>query len=428
MQPQALLNRLQTNQPNPALAAVYGSGPEELAAQTDRAVRLAESFQAIFPDTNDVYLFSSPGRTEVGGNHTDHNAGRVLAAAVNLDVMAVAGASGRNVIQIESHGYRRIIVDLDHLDPLEQEKGSPAGVVRGICARMSQLGYRIGGFNACMTSSVPNGSGLSSSASFELMVATVLNELFNQGQIQPVQAAQISQYAEIHYFGKPCGLMDQTTCAVGGFVTIDFKDFDHPIVHKVDFDFTATGYTLAIIGTGGNHADLTDEYASIASEMKSVAAALGGQYLRQVSLEAVMQAVPELRGKVSDRAILRAVHFFNDDARVVDEVAALERGDFPGFLSLVVDSGRSSWELLQNIYSIKNAHEQGVAIALTIAASLLKGRGAWRVHGGGFAGTIQAFVPADLIDEFMTHMSAVFGPENCHMVSIRSQGATRINL
>lgn len=412
----------------PSLIALYGSDPEELAAQVSRARALIQRFMKVFPDLSDVTLFSSPGRTEVGGNHTDHNAGRVLAAAVNLDVLSVCAPTANNTIQIDSQGYPRIIVSLDNLEIVPQEKGSPAALVRGIAARLKELGYTIGGFSACFTSSVPNGSGLSSSAAFEMMIAAVLNHLYNQGSVTPILAAQIGQYAENNYFGKPCGLMDQTTCAVGGFVTIDFQDSAHPIVHKVDFDFAATGYSLAIIGAGGSHADLTDEYAAITREMKSVAAFLGGNLLREFSARQVLSAIPEMRGQVSDRAILRALHFYADNDRVVAQVDALERGDFKAFLHLVIESGDSSWKLNQNIYSIQNPHEQGLAIALAVSESILRGAGAWRVHGGGFAGTIQAFVPHDLVSAYMSQMGAIFGPEHCYLVSTRAQGATPIHL
>jgi galactokinase len=260
------------------------------------------------------------------------------------------------------------------------------------------------------------------------MVVTILNHLFNAGRVSPIEAAQISQFAENQYFGKPCGLMDQTTCAVGGFVTIDFKDFAQPIVHKVDYRFAGNGYSLAIIGTGGSHADLTDEYAAIEGEMKSVARFLGGKVLREFSAEKVLADISSLRGKVSDRAILRALHFFADDARVARQVNALETKQFEVFLNLVIESGLSSWTLCQNVFSTKSVSEQGVSIALAIAETILKNRGAWRVHGGGFAGTIQAFVPDELAQQFFSQMSAVFGEENCHQISIRSRGATFIDL
>ncbi|RPJ45084.1 MAG: galactokinase [Chloroflexi bacterium] len=425
---QELLTLLNASTPPEGLVDLYGNKPDVLKAQKDRYCGLIQRFQAAYPGDRDAAFFSSPGRTEVGGNHTDHNAGRVLAAAVNLDILSLVEKTGDNSIIIDSEGYRSIKVDINKLEVIEQEKYSPAALVRGVCARLKDLGYTIGGFQGCMTSSVPNGSGLSSSAAFELMVVSILNDLYNQGKIQPVLAAQIGQFAENEYFGKPCGLMDQTTCAVGGFVTIDFKDFANPVVHKVDYQFAESEFSLAIIGSGGSHADLNEDYAAIENEMKSVARALGGKVLREFSAEKVLENAASLRGKVNDRAILRALHFYADDDRVVEQVAALESSAFDRFLALVIESGYSSWMLCQNVFSPKNPGEQGIAVALAVSDAMLKGRGAWRVHGGGFAGTIQAFVPAELVPQYMEKMSSIFGKENCHLVSIRSKGATRVAL
>jgi galactokinase len=410
------------------LIELYGARKAVLKQQTERYRGLAKRFQAAHPESREVTFFSSPGRTEVGGNHTDHNAGRVLAAAVNLDIVCLVGKTTDGWITIDSEGYRPIRVDTSKLEMIEQEKFTPAALVRGICARMTQLGYQVGGFQGSMTSRVPNGSGLSSSAAFEMMVVAILNHLYNQGNIDPVLAAQIGQFAENQYFGKPCGLMDQTTCAVGGFVTIDFQDFAHPLVHKVNYQFANSGYSLVITGTGGSHADLNEDYAGIENEMKSVARALGGKVLRDVPEKKLLENIAQLRGKVNDRALLRALHFFADDARVVRQAKALESDDFAEFLNLVNESGISSWTLNQNVFSPKNPAEQGVALALAISAEILKGKGAWRVHGGGFAGTIQAFVPDALVQEYIQKMSAIFGEENCHLISIRSQGATPVNL
>jgi len=428
MNPQALIDLLAIPQSLPALAELYGNHPAALEAQRMRYQRLLRRFLAAFPGDAHVSLFSSPGRTEVGGNHTDHNGGRVLAAAVDLDIAAVIAPSTDGYIVIDSEGYPKIVVDMERMERIEAEKGLPAALVRGICARMSQLGYATGGFHACFASNVPNGSGLSSSAAFEMMVAAILNETYNTGRIPPIEAAQIGQFAENNYFGKPCGLMDQTTCAVGGFVTIDFQDFAHPLVHKVGYQFAENGYSLAIIGTGGSHADLTEDYAAIESEMKSVARALGGKVLREFSAGQVMENIPALRKITGDRAILRALHFYADDARVVEQVEALEHNRFEEFLQLVVESGNSSWMLNQNVFSTKSVAEQGVSLALAVAGSILKGRGAWRVHGGGFAGTIQAFVPDDLSDRFFNEMARIFGKEHCFRVAIRSQGAIQFEL
>lgn len=311
---------------------------------------------------------------------------------------------------------------------LAEERYTSSALIRGISARLAALRYKIGGFRACLVSDVPKGSGLSSSAAYEVMIATILNHFYNQGAIDPVEIAVISQYAENIYFGKPSGLMDQTTCSVGGFVTIDFKDAAQPLVHKVDYDFSRSGYNLVIVETGGDHADLNDDYAALAGEMKSVAREMGGNVLRQTSKEQVLANLAHLRGKVNDRALLRAFHFFDDDQRVVDEVALLEAGQFEAFLKLVIASGRSSCLLNQNCYSTRNPTEQGISLALALSEVLLGDRGAWRVHGGGFAGTIQAFVPRDLASAYVEKMKGIFGQESVYPISIRAAGSIRVNL
>ena len=406
------------------LSVLYGNNPRRIEHMQQRWDQLLQMYARIYSSNDDVELFSTPGRTEVGGNHTDHNAGRVLAAAVDLDLIAVAGRSNEDVIRVISSGYSPVEVDLHQLEAIEEERFTTAALIRGICARLTELGWKIGGFNACITSDVPKGSGLSSSAAFEVQIVTILNHLFNQGQIDPVQNALISQFAENNYFGKPCGLMDQTTCAVGGFVTIDFKDANKPVVHKVVYDFGLSGFSLVIVETGGNHADLTDEYAGIAGEMKSVAHALGGKVLRDTQEEMLYSQLPQLRKVVSDRAILRAFHFFADDQRVVDEVQALEASDFAQFLKLVNASGRSSWMLLQNCYSTRTPLHQGISLAQAISENYLGEKGAWRVHGGGFAGTIQAFVPTEMVEQYVERMESVFGEGSCYPIMIRTTGST----
>jgi galactokinase len=412
---------------NKAFRALYGKDPAELKKQADRYTTLLKQFQNSFGD-HEAELFSSPGRTEIGGNHTDHNYGRVLAGAVNLDNAAVAAKNGTNTIRIESLGYPKFEVDLSSLTADKNEQFTSAALVRGICARMKELGYNIGGFDACIDGGVPKGSGLSSSASFEVLIGAMLSVLFNQGKLDPIQNAIIGQYSENNYFGKPCGLMDQTACAMGGLITIDFKDPSKPIVKKVNFDFVATGFALVITDTGGNHADLNDEYASLPTDMKAVAAELGAKVLREVSLEQVLDIAPRIREKVGDRAILRALHFQGDNQRVVDQVAALEKNDFKSFLGMVVDSGFSSYMYNQNIYPVNNIREQGVSLALALSELVLKGKGAWRVHGGGFAGTIQAFVPNELLDKYVTALEHVYGKASCHKLFIRPQGAGKIEL
>jgi len=408
---------------------LYGVKPGVVEAQIARYAGLLDSFTDAFPADGDIAFYSTPGRTEVGGNHTDHNAGRVLAAAVDLDVAAVAARTPEPRIVIESEGYPRHSVEIRDLEARESERYTSIALTRGVCARFRQLGYAVGGFNACMASRVLKGSGLSSSAAYEVMVATILNQLYNAGNIPDVEIAQISQFSENNFFGKPCGLMDQTTCQVGGFVIIDFRDFARPIVRKVDNDFSASGYALVIVDTGGSHADLTDDYTALENEMKSVAHALGGNVLREFSRERLLAEIPLLRRRLqNDRAILRALHFYDDDRRVVEQVNALENQDFPRFLNLVVESGRSSWMLCQNCYSHKAIPEQGISVALAMSENLLRGRGAWRVHGGGFAGTIQAFVPGGLTAEYAHAMRKVFGEGSCHELMIRPLGSLRLEI
>jgi len=409
-------------------AQLYGEGTGVLPFQLARYAGLIEHLVGTWPGdaAADVRLFSSPGRTEVGGNHTDHNAGRVLAAAVDLDIAAAVRAKDDGVIRVLSEGYPPFAIRMDELEPIDAERLTSAALVRGVCARIKQLGYAIGGFDAALSGRVPKGSGLSSSAAFEVLIATILNHLYNGGGIPPIAVAQLSQYAENVFFGKPCGLMDQTTCAIGGFVTIDFADFANPVVRRVDFDFAHSGYTVVIVDTGGSHADLNDDYAAIRQEMKEVARALGGAVLRQCSKKTMLDRLPWLRTQVSDRAILRALHFFDDDQRVVQQVEALEARRFVDFLELVIASGRSSWMLCQNCYQPSDLRRQEVALALALSADLLNGRGAWRVHGGGFAGTIQAFVPQDLVDPYVAAMQALFGSGACHRLLVRPVGACEL--
>ncbi len=409
-----------------ALGQMVGRRPEALERQKRRYRGLLEKFRALYPQEDSAELFSSPGRSEVGGNHTDHNGGRVLAAALDLDIAAAACKTGDGLITINSEGYEPVTIDTRSLDPVVAERFTSAALARGVCARFARLGFKVGGFKACLSSSIPNGAGLSSSAAYEQLMAVMLNELYNDARLDPVLMAQIGQFAEVNFFGKPSGLMDQTTIAVGGLVTIDFKDEAAPLVRKVKYDFSRSGHVLAIVETGRGHTDLTDEYASIYSEMCSVAQALGGRLLREVTLEKLLESLPRLRKQVSDRAILRALHFYGDDARVVEQVQALESGQFEHFLGLVNESGRSSWMLLQNCYAVRAPEAQGIPLALALTGQLLHGRGAWRVHGGGFGGTIQVFLPAELLEEYVRGVEAVFGPGACHPVSVRPVGATRI--
>lgn len=394
--------------------------------QRARYAALAETFASLYNADRDVRLFSAPGRTEVGGNHTDHNHGRVLAAGINLDAAAAAAKNDENIVRVKSAGYDMDVVDLSDLSVHKNERGHSPALVRGMCQGFLNHGYKIGGFDAATVSQVLSGSGLSSSAAYEVLVGVMLNALYNDGAADAVTIAKIAQYAENEYFGKPCGLMDQTACAVGSFVTIDFADPKNPAIEEVKFDFAACSHALCIVDTKGSHSDLTDEYAYIREEMESVAQCFGKTVLREVPEADFYAALPSLRKKVGDRAILRAMHFYADNARVLKEVAALRAGDFESFKQYIRESGFSSFMYNQNVFSVKKPQEQPVALALAVSQQVLEGRGAWRVHGGGFAGTIQAFVPLDLLEAYKSAMESVFGTGTCYVLSIRPVGGVEI--
>ena len=382
---------------------------------------LDQGFAAAFGGTPERY-FSAPGRTEIGGNHTDHQRGRVLAGAVNLDTVAAVKCNGTNTIRIQSKGYPMSVVDLGNLSPVESEINSTPALIRGVAARFAQLGCQVEGFDAYCESTVLPGSGLSSSAAFEVLMGTIVNHLFFEGKVSQPEIAMIGQYAENVFFGKPCGLMDQTASAVGNLVTIDFFDKDHPVIEPVDFDFASCGHALCIIDSGADHADLTDEYAAVPGEIKAVAACLGKEVLTQIDEAEFYANIPMLREKCGDRAVMRCIHFYQENARVPQQVAALREGDFDKFLALVKQSGYSSYMYLQNVIPAGYRQHQDVAVALGLAEHYLQGRGAYRVHGGGFAGTIQAFVPFDILDSFVAGMDSVLGKGACHVLSIRPQG------
>lgn len=422
----AILTKLQSGTV-PAFNELYGNDPGILKNQSQRYIDLLNRFKSTFTAAN-VELFSSPGRTEIGGNHTDHNYGRVLAGAVNLDNIAIAAPNNSNRVRIYSAGYPNFEVDLNILKPVPDEKYTSVSLVRGVCSRLKELGFIIGGFDAVIDGRVPKGSGLSSSASFEVLIGAIVSNLFNHGELDPIQNALIGQYAENNFFGKPCGLMDQTACSMGGLVTIDFKDPSKPTVKKVNFNFASTGFALIITDTGGSHADLNEEYSSIPTDMKAVAAELGAKVLREVNLEQVVEIIPEIREKVGDRALLRAYHFLNENQRVVNQVEALEHNDFNAFLGMIIDSGYSSFMYNQNIYPVSHIKEQGVSLALALSEMVLKGKGAWRVHGGGFAGTIQSFVPKVLQERYVETLEHVFGKDSCHILFIRSEGSIKVEV
>ena len=373
------------------------------------------------------YVFSAPGRTEIGGNHTDHQHGCVLAAAVDLETVATVWVDDSSLIQIDSEGYPVITVDLNELDVREDEKNTTASLIRGIANAFVQRGAKLSGFRAKVKSTVLPGSGLSSSAAFEVLIGTILNELFFEKKLSAIEIAQIGQYAENVYFGKPCGLMDQMASSVGGMVYIDFEDPEKPKVQKLEADLETFGYGLCIIDTGADHADLTDEYAAIPGELAQLCQFFGKKYLREIPKAEFVQKIPELRGKVTDRAILRAFHIYQENDRVRQQVEALRWDDIDAFLDLVKESGRSSWMYLQNITPAGAVQHQEVAVALALCETYLKGQGAFRVHGGGFAGTVQAFVPLDMLDSFKASIEEILGENSCHVLNIRQEGGIRVN-
>ncbi len=374
----------------------------------------------------DMFVFSAPGRTEISGNHTDHQHGCVLAAAVDLETVAEVTLNGTDKICIRSEGYAPVEIGLQDLAVKKEEYNTTAALVRGVAAAFVQRGAVLQGFDAAVRSTVLPGSGLSSSAAFEVLIGTICNELFFDKKLSAVEIAQIGQWAENVYFGKPCGLMDQMASSVGGMVFIDFADPEKPVVERVDFDFSTAGHALCIIDSGADHADLTDEYAAIPGELQKICALFGKKVLREIPEEHFFGHLAWLRGQVPDRALLRAVHVYQDNRRVLRQVQALKDGDFAEFLQLVRESGRSSWMYLQNITPAGAVAHQDVALALALCDTLLQGKGACRVHGGGFAGTVQAFVPFDLLEEFRAGIEAVLGKGSCHVLSIRSEGGIRV--
>ena len=395
-----------------------------ILSREDKLV-LDAGFAAAFGGAPERY-FSAPGRTEIGGNHTDHQRGRVLAAAVNLDTRAAVRVNGTDTIRILSKGYPMSQVELSCLTPVESEINSTPALIRGVAARFAQLGCQVRGFDAYCESTVLPGSGLSSSAAYEVLIGTIINGLFFDGKVSQPEIAQIGQYAENVFFGKPCGLMDQMASAVGNLVTIDFLDKDHPVIEPVDFDFASCGHALCIIDSQASHADLTDEYAAIPGELKAVCAHFGKDVLSQIPEADFYAQIPALRKECGDRAVLRAIHFYQENARVPKQVAALKAGDFDAFLALVKQSGYSSYMYLQNVIPAGYKAHQDVAVSLALCEHYLNGRGAYRVHGGGFAGTVQAFVPFDLLDIFKTGIDAVLGDGACHVLSIRPQGGVEM--
>lgn len=420
-----LKSKINSGEYDSELRRVYVSD-ESVAEQRERYVSLINLFEEEYGQNDSLSFYSAPGRTEVCGNHTDHNNGKVLAAAVNLDAVAVCAKKDGNITRVKSVGYDMDTVDITDMNVHEDAYGTSRELIRGMYAGFIERGYKVGAFDAYTTSSVLSGSGLSSSAAFEVLIGTILNYMFNDGKISPVEIAQIAQFSENKYFGKPCGLMDQMASSVGGFVKIDFEDTKKPVITKLDFDFASCGHSLCIVNTGGSHADLTPEYGAVRSEMESAAAVFGKKVLREVCPKEFNKNVALVREKAGDRAVLRAMHFFSDNARVDYEAEALNNGDFEAFKKGVIESGRSSYMYNQNVYPSSAPNDQPVSIGLCIAERLLKDCGAWRVHGGGFAGTMQAFVPNDKLGEYLEEMKNVFGEKACYVLSVRPCGGVKV--
>ena len=407
------------------LLSLYGES--DLAAQKTRYLAAISAFETLYGE-REAGIYSVSGRSELSGNHTDHNHGCVVAASINLDIIAIAAATDDGVIRVKSEGFDEDVVDIiAYTEPVTEKFGTSESIIAGMCAGFRKNGHKVGGFCAYTTSSVLKGSGLSSSAAFEDMIGNILNHIYNDGAVDNVEIAMLAQYAENRFFGKPCGLMDQVACASGGIVAIDFADTECPKIDKLTFDITAAGYNLCIVNTGGNHADLTDDYASVPAEMKKVATFFGKNYLRELSIKEILANAQTLREFCGDRAILRAIHFFNENERVAAQKQALMDGDLDRFFAGVKNSGLSSFCYLQNVYTTKNVSEQGLSLALAVAEEFLSDKkAAWRVHGGGFAGTIQAFVPTTEAEAFRAYMDGVFGEGACIVLRIRGEGAIRL--
>ena len=424
-----MIRQLKTPEVMKQMTYLYGQREGMLVAQTTRYTRMLKRHEELVNADGMVRMISAPGRTEISGNHTDHNRGKVLAAAVNLDTLAAVSPRTDGVVNIRSEGYEPLSLSLEDLSIREAEKNTTAALVRGVAARLQALGYAVGGFDAVITSTVRSGSGLSSSAAFEVLICAIFDELYTGCTLNFKLRAKISQYAENVYFGKPSGLMDQMASSTGGLCYIDFKEED-PQVQAISYDFAAKGFALAVVNTGGSHDDLTPDYAAIPAEMKAVAALFGEKTLRGVSPEQFFQSLPMVREKLgiptADRAILRAAHYFSENRRVAEQAAALRQDDLERFLYLVNESGRSSYCYLQNIFVSPSRQE--LSLALMVSERKLAGKGAWRIHGGGFAGTILSFVPQKALASYVKDMEAIFGQHSCNILDIRPQGPACIAL
>lgn len=408
------------------LTSLYGE--PQLEKQRQRYIKAINSFIDHYGDRDETAIFSVPGRSELSGNHTDHNAGCVIASSIDLDIIAVAARDYSDIVCVKSEGYPEDSVDLErYTEPCKEFYATSGSIIAGMCAGLKANGHKVGGFAAYTTSNVLKGSGLSSSAAFEVMIGNIINYIYNEGKISNIEIAKVAQYAENKFFGKPCGLMDQVACANGGIVAIDFADASLPVIEPVSFDISGAGYNLCIVDTGGNHADLTGDYAAVPAEMKSVAHALGVDLLRRTTEEELMKNIKSLRSECGDRAVLRAIHFFEENKRVALQKNALLSGNTDEFFKYVIASGRSSYCYLQNVYTVKNVAEQGLSLALCLTEQYLSDKkGAFRVHGGGFAGTIQAFVEKKDVEGYKQLMNATFGDNACMVLSVRQEGAIRV--
>lgn len=393
-----------------------------------RYLEACEEFEKLYINTDNIRLFSAPGRTEVGGNHTDHQHGSVIAGGVDMDVIAVVGTNDDNIIRVKSKDYYMDVVNVGEFDIRQKEKGRAISLIRGVCSKFADLGFKIGGFNAYTTSNVLKGSGLSSSAAFEVLLGNIVNGLFAEGKVEPIEIAKIGQYAEREYFGKPCGLLDQMASSLGGFTYADFNNPAEPVTEKINLDIRDFGYTLCVVDTGGSHANLTQDYADITIECKQISNALGVEFLRDADVDKFYASLASLRKEFSERAVLRAFHFFNEQERVLKQRKALLDGDFKAFLKLVNESGQSSFDYLQNLYSTTAVKEQSLSLAIALTKQFLGDDGACRVHGGGFAGTIQCYIPTKRLDNYKQMIEAVYGEGSCSVLSIRPVGGYEIEL
>lgn len=398
----------------------------DAAAAAKRYAAACESFEKLYPVSGDIRLFSAPGRTEVGGNHTDHQHGSILAGSVNLDVIAVVSLNDDGKIRIKSEGFDMDVIEADDFAKKENELGRAASLIRGVCSRFKEMGCDIKGFNAYTTSNVLKGSGLSSSAAFEVLLGNIVDGLFGQGKTDAVTIAKIGQYAEREYFGKPCGLLDQMASSLGGFTYADFNDPQNPITESIELDIKSFGYTLCVVDTGGNHANLTQDYADITVECKNISNALGVDFLRDADTDKFYSSIAELRAKHGDRAVLRAFHFFNEQERVLSQREMLKNGNFEAFLQMVNASGQSSFDYLQNLYSTSAVAEQGLSLAIALTKQFLNGKGACRVHGGGFAGTIQCYIPTEMFVSYKNMIEQAFGKGSCCELNVRPVGGCEI--